>query len=1432
MIFEGSDAIEQSSVSSTSDIFNVDISTSPPRGQDLTLTIPSVVTSNRTTSTLVLCTLNTAVIRNVKVDSPTKPKLSMSAKATLPYASRRNTTSLNAINSPGKGGKTQFEDLRGLETHLQRNQELKEERDLYMDALYKEREEIEWIDYLSACKIQAIYRGFNVRGRSEEYQYYGRSPPRSPKRKSNETYFLSSTPTHTFRNEIVDELCSYASTLKLAQIRGLTLEPRGKANRRKQKMQISALARVVKFFRMICARSNALRDMRELLIEKKKKMANRIIKCFRLIFIKKFRVKAMMLKKHEKATLIQSTLRRHQAFHRVRKLRRDFHRSKREREHGIIIQRNFKASHERFMLRTEAARDSIALEVSNIIFDHMFNCILDIAIEDAKREICMDEIALFSTNTSLENLLGDILADEAEKAGQIQIAEQLAELKKIRKEMEDERIALEKEQQRLQEEEALLTKQHSLDKEIEQSNDQHDTELSSITERNDYKGRSTRRYRVDWYSTKMFGSLEDSNIKYFKINECIKSMDEGATLFDAGHYRDALQEYEFVWNTLSESLNEEFDVSSNTLFDRIVSVAVVSDNPKETTSIIAQLSTFIGDCLYEQCKYDEAKTYYILSGKLRDESHSPNHPLVSEIKVKIGFVYLAKAQFLDADNAFKTAESYLEVSQELLAKSSSLLAEYLANTEPGEEQNKILESSFKLQAEIDLVQSVLVQALTGHCKLCRYWGRYDQSLALTYRAIEASNTLFSSRNERDEFLLVDVLTNRASLYRIAGLYNDSLRTYKEALNACILTIGENHPMTASTTIRLAYASCSVNDFDSALYLIDRAITVQRNLKQSQFFSNGGLDIAQSLHCKGVVYMKLARYEESQPLLELAYQMRTDILSDSHPCVAHTICAMADLGCEKGEFQESLQNYDVTLDKQKGSLTLLPFFGGEKSDTGNCADSTVIGTHFYLSLTMFKKARCLEQYGSYKQALSLYEIVLSNRREYHKLQNSMLERKSDRHDNAEAISNDNLLDTMEIEFVRTHISSVLVRLGRIQEGQELGLEAHKTLLLLAGRKQQCSEPKHLYIAESLLVLGRIMSIKGIWTDADELLSKACRMKEDILGFGHPDIAIILRHMSINMLGPGYYNQAKEFCNQSIQIIASKFAKNASPMSFCIYNKGLILRDIGQVADAAAHFHNALTYARHFFTDESPHYALAQLALGDCQRLQFQLDDATQSIKTAIATLNDHFGKDHVCTIEAIRNLSLLQTDQGNYEDAVSLLQDHCYPALSKSIGEKSPSAVYTRALIGLNYKRSYEKYVRDHNGDADQQELKMLEMGENFIDDALDFFDTFLKGPLDTEHPWVRVLGGFIVDSTSRASTARSELMLRRESMSNTNADDAMSRVFSRPTTQQSEYNLLEIELSKTLPSRPTTTQTARELLLTEAEILTSRPNTRSEEKKI
>ena len=1459
--------------------------------------ISTEISSLRTTKVDVMTTLNTA--SHVKGSKPEALVTKAQALATLPQ--RFEEVSLRAEMSPGRGGKTRFEKLKGLDSHYYRCQSLLEERNEYFLALYAEKQAKEDMQHYCATRIQAMYRGFNARPRMG----YSWGPPRSPGLKFRTWKFAP--------NEIADELCKLSSRINLPIIPGLTLEPRGKASKRQRNIRIAAHRRLVLFMRMIVAKFKARRYIAQVRQNLHNKMARRIVRLFRMIMAKSFTSKALAVKRGNCATVINNAARRFLSRKRVRLIKRYAVHYRRANTGAIIITRNFKNHHKKKMMKTAARRDSLAQEAVSLVVERIFigavhtsrqpsrssskNSLLDEMLSILSQELLVEEICNKAVTAGLEYTADALIASAAQTAGELQLAEQMAELERLRLRLEQERLQLEAEQRRLQMEEhrARETAERKAAEELARALAAQEAEAKAAAEANVLALADSEvdrsaileldtsvRFAEDSYMepelsplgftaktmgmpcsvTKLRGSRADYDIHLFFPPSVVSYLESASMLsafvsdgeyryddlqlqleqarenYDGGSYASAYKLYMSVlqWllrrmlrgndtiTVLCEDLGDNTSALMTALRD---TMALQSNNVSATAAVglLAQLSIFVGDCLHELCMYPAAQYKYELAKQLRLlVSCSERNAGIAEVKVKLGKALLSQAQFSAADVLYREAiDTLIPLQTELqnalqpaLTPMSRAALTNFSLEDSRDDGTYTIDGSggYGLGAydplghlhahnenntggilgtdehtvSLDTVQYTLVQAYSNQARLLRYSGQYEAALHKTQDALRACEALFNTRNERNELLVADIVSTRAALYKIAGLRRRAYDLYSEARDIYTETVGAEHPLTATSHVRLAYAAAVLGLYPVALSLVDAAVVVQRSLDKSAssppplfFGCSGAIAVAQSLHCKGWIYLQLARYEEARPLLDGSYQLREQVfpLSTGHPTLAHAKATIADLACACGSYRDALPQYDVAISMMQSSFLDTP----ENVNIAHIKRSKAT-CWAHCGLTVEALALYEDVKMTYKKALMLRRKLVAGLIEGNLSESFLLDASTDGAVRTEVADNasegDESGTSFDIQATNIGICRQLLNLGQLPEAKGLSADIFARILALydeelggVTHKIQSSDPSEVLYGDCLQLQGEVAMALGRFQEADEVFDRACGIKKRVLGDGHPDVAAVLLLMTRNLLGPGYVEEALLCCRRAAELLSVKFDKKSAPAAACLYATAQAMYCSGKYSRAQELYQHAMFVAAQFFTENSSHYAVIQSSLGDCYRMQKRSDLAMKALQQSANVLNTLCGGEHPLTLRALRSLALAQLDSGLPEEARILLEDHVLPSFERAAGiANTPDIVYTRGLVGICFSAEYELLSSSDRliPDAD------LESARNLIDDALEYFDTYPQGPFDNHHPWIKDLGGFVTQS--RVGTARSGAGSSRSS----------SRISARQYNYEGDYS--------------------------------------------
>lgn len=246
-----------------------------PTKQPMIMSNVCYVSSVRTTLCDIMCTVNSSI----NFDVPPPPDKLRPLIATLPYKGIQN---VKPLKPP-----TRFQNYQNAQNKRQLVDEMRRERDAFINKLLSEKKELEQRKNFAATKFQAIFRGHKVR---PKYTCY---VPKT-KRKIIPT-----------KNDMQDELCQMAADLGLKPIDGLSLETRGKTSRRRDRIMNAAAFRMHRFMSMIYQRSLARKRMEERRQEIFNISACILTRAVRYVKIAKFAKRCEVIRKNQMALKIQ-----------------------------------------------------------------------------------------------------------------------------------------------------------------------------------------------------------------------------------------------------------------------------------------------------------------------------------------------------------------------------------------------------------------------------------------------------------------------------------------------------------------------------------------------------------------------------------------------------------------------------------------------------------------------------------------------------------------------------------------------------------------------------------------------------------------------------------------------------------------------------------------------------------------------------------------------------------------------------------------------------------------------------------------------------------------------------------------------------------------------------------------------------------------------
>ena len=416
--------------------------------------ISRYIYTGRSTGCDIMCCTNTSKATAVPVvKDPT-------TAVTLPYTKKFSFASL------GKG-ETPWQKLKFDEARISRNNALKMERDAFVERLHADRRALEEIEAEEKTLLAAAP---GSGGGGGDCDIDVNADPDASTKGKNESRNYALFVRHSLRpvvsrkltlskeeerrmmreiGELQDELCSLAAKMSLKPIRGLTLEPRGKASRRKRQVENAAARRLQKWCKMLAAKRLAKQRCQIFRDEKRSQAAKTIQVMFKKIGTKSFLKNCEAGRKNDAAKVIQCAGRKFLAVHRVRVLKRQSKRSRLVKHANTVLHRSMKAKLKSLEPRNTMVAKATSL-IEEVLAEEMIADGVSTAQIDGQEEAFATLASMGVLFAFLEDFLYDAVPEEYER---VLMDREIARLKAI----EDERIAAEVELiKKAQEHAALL----------------------------------------------------------------------------------------------------------------------------------------------------------------------------------------------------------------------------------------------------------------------------------------------------------------------------------------------------------------------------------------------------------------------------------------------------------------------------------------------------------------------------------------------------------------------------------------------------------------------------------------------------------------------------------------------------------------------------------------------------------------------------------------------------------------------------------------------------------------------------------------------------------------------------------------------------------------------------------------------------------------
>jgi CHAT domain-containing protein/Flp pilus assembly protein TadD len=352
-------------------------------------------------------------------------------------------------------------------------------------------------------------------------------------------------------------------------------------------------------------------------------------------------------------------------------------------------------------------------------------------------------------------------------------------------------------------------------------------------------------------------------------------------------------------------------------------------------------------------------------------------------------------------------------------------------------------------------------------------GRYKEAIQPAERALRISKNTVGEAHP----LYATSLNNLAALYYSTSRNTESERLYLEALNVRRKALGVDHSDYATSLSNLATLYHSTGRYTEAEPLYLEALEVRRKAPGVNH-----LDYASSLYNLATLYYNMGRNMEAERLHLEALEVRRKAPGEAHPSYASSLNNLAALYYNMGRYTEAESLYIEARELRRKAL------GEAHPDYATSLNN--------LAALYHSIGRNVEAERLYLEAREVRRKVLG----------------VDHPDYASSLNN---------------LAALYYNMGRYAEGERLLVEVRDVLRKAPGEE-------HPDYAKSLNDLAAMYLSTGRYTEAERLYLEAREVWRKTLGEAHPRFATTLSNIGALYYSTGRYTEAERFHLAALEV----------------------------------------------------------------------------------------------------------------------------------------------------------------------------------------------------------------------------------------------------------------------------------------------------------
>jgi tetratricopeptide (TPR) repeat protein len=521
------------------------------------------------------------------------------------------------------------------------------------------------------------------------------------------------------------------------------------------------------------------------------------------------------------------------------------------------------------------------------------------------------------------------------------------------------------------------------------------------------------------------------------------------------------------------------------------------------------------------------------------------------------------------------------------------------------------------------------------------WEHLIENLPASQRAAASSLSWIKVYSAATRYSLIkrDATSKSFSIHRLVQLViremlaEDEQRQWLESVVTVLAAIASSQDLT------------KIENWPLCARLVPHQQMLFQHIQQYQLFNEAS---GAMLNQAGYYLQAQGQYQQAEPLMKEALEIRKQVLGTLHPAYATSLNNLAALYQSQGRYEQAEPLYleDLKITKQ------------------------VLGTnHPDYAKSLNNLALLYQSQGRYEQAEPLFQQALEIRKQ--------------------------VLGTNHPSYATSlnNLALLYESQGRYEQAEPLYQQALEI-------RKQLRDTNHPDYANSLNNLAGLYQSQGRYEQAEPLYQQALEIKKQVLGTNHPDYAKSLGNLARLYKSQGRYEQAEPLLKEVSEVFKQVQGTNHPDYATSLNNLAGLYQSQGRYEEAEPLMKEALEIKKQVLGTNHPDYATSLNNLAGLYDDQGRYEEAEPLYQQASEVYKQVLGTNHPSYATSLNNLAGLYESQGRYEEAEPLFQQ-ALEIKKQVLGTQHPHY----KLIARNLAALYRKLGRD--AEAEKLDPKFL-----------------------------------------------------------------------------------------------------------------------------